>query len=188
MLRYVEELGKFVEISGFRNVKVNDVEDFLGKTDEEKPASVEVQFFDAKLVATWQHLYFAVLNALTSFNNKQGISKSLAMEIMLYASAQRQIRRATELIGIKPNSPDIAVLILGGKPKDVESALWAISKRVNGEHDDAVLELTKAKATIIQKAFQISETELETVTGTEGLEKALIDLVIERMALLSTRC
>jgi tRNA threonylcarbamoyladenosine modification (KEOPS) complex Cgi121 subunit len=186
VLKHIEEFGMHIEIAGFKNVKIKNVDEFLNRVNKEKPANVEIQFFDAKLVATWQHLYFAVLNALTAFNNKQGISKSLAMEIILYASAQGQIRKATELIGIKPNSSNIAVLIVGGKSEAVKSALSKILKCINGECDDAVLELSKEKATIVQKAFQVSEAELETVMGTEGLERALIDLVIERMALLAT--
>ena len=187
MLRRIEEFGKYVEITGFRNVKFNNVEDFLNKINKEKLSNVQIQFLDANLVATWQHLYFAVLNALTAFNNKQGISKNLAMEIMVYASAQRQIRKATEFIGIKPNSSNIAVLIVGGKPEAVKSTLSTIMKCIDGERDEAILELSKEKAAIIQRAFKISGAELETVTGTEGREKALIDLVIERMALLATQ-
>jgi len=187
VLTLIEEFGKYAEITGFKNVKIKGVEDFLNRINKEKPANVEIQFFDAKLVATWQHLYFAVLNALTAFNNKQGISKGLAMEIMLYASAQRQIRKATELIGIKPNSSNIAVLIVGENSETVKTALSTILKCINGECDVAVLELSKEKATIIQKAFQISEAELETVMGTEGPERALINLIIERVALLATQ-
>lgn len=187
MLRHIEEFGKYAEITGFRNVKIKSVEDFLNRINKEKPVNVEIQFLDAKLVATWQHLYFAVLNALTAFNNKEGISKSLAMEIMLYASAQRQIRKATGLIGIKPNSSEIAVLIVGGKSEAVKLALSAILKCINGDCDEAVLELSEEKATVIQEVFQISEAELETVMGSEGVKKGLIDLVIERMALLATQ-
>ncbi len=187
MLRYIEELRKFVEISGFKNVEVDDVDDFLDKVNKKKLTGVEVQFFDARLVATWQHLYFAVLNAFTSFSNEQRISKSLTMEIMLYASAQRQIRKATEFIGIRPSSREIAVLILGEKSERIEATLSAISRCMGGEHDDSVLALTRAKAAMIQKAFKISEAELEAVMEPEGFEKALVDLVLERMALLSTQ-
>jgi len=48
---------------------------------------VEVQLFDASLVTTWEHLYFAALDSLTAFRNRENISRSLAMETMLYASA-----------------------------------------------------------------------------------------------------
>ena len=187
MLRYVQEFRKHVAISGFRNVKIKDVEELFKVIRKKKPLNVEIQFFDAKFVATWQHLYFAVLNALTAFKNKENISKSLAMETLLYASAQRQIRKAMEFLGIKPDSSEIAVLIVGEKPELARLALSLISKEVRAKRDDTVLELSKEKATAIRKIFGFSDVELETVMEKGGLEKALVDLVIERMALLATQ-
>ena len=113
MLKYIEEFGKYAAITGFRNVKIRDTEEFLKKIRKRKGSNVEIQFFDAKFVVTWQHLYFAVLNALTAFKNKGNISKSIAMETMLSASTQRQIRKAMELLGIKSETSEIAVLIIG---------------------------------------------------------------------------
>lgn len=187
MQKHIEEFGKYVVITGFGNAKIRDLEEFFKAINKEKPLNVEIQFFDAKLVATWQHLYFAVLNALTAFKNQRNISKSLAMETMLYASAQRQIRKATQILGIKPSTSEIAVLIIGEKQETVKKALQTISKYFNAQQDNGVLELSKEKAALIQKTFEISDVELEAVTGREGLEKALVNLVIERMALLATQ-
>jgi KEOPS complex subunit Cgi121 len=186
VLKHIEEFEKYVEIAGFRNVKIKNVEEFLKATCKSSP-SIDVQFFDARLVATWEHLYFAVLNALTAFKNEENISKSLTMEAMLYASAQRQIRKATELIGIKHTTSTVAVLIIGEKPETVKSARLAISKSVDGVLDEAVLELSREKVREIREAFDITEAELQTVMHENDLEKALVDLVIERMALLATQ-
>lgn len=187
MLKYIEEFRKQVEVTGFRNVRIRDIEEFLKMIRKEKPLNVEIQFFDAKFVATWQHLYFAALNALTAFKNKENMSKSLAMETMLYASAQRQILKAMKLLGIKPDSSEIAVLIIGEKSEAIKSALSMVSKHVKSEPDDSVLELSKEKATIIQKIFEISSVALKTVVKKDDLERAVADLVIERMALLATQ-
>jgi KEOPS complex subunit Cgi121 len=187
LLKQIEEFGKHVAIAGFRKVKIKDIEEFFKIIRKEKPSNAEIQFFDAKFVATWQHLYFAALNALTAFKNRENISESLAMESLLYASAQRQIRKAMKLLGIKPNSTEIAVLIFGERPELVRSALSLVTKQVKAKHDDTLLRLSKEKAAGIQKIFVISDVELETVMKKDGLEKALTDLVIERMALLATQ-
>jgi len=187
LLKQIEEFGKHVAIVGFRNVKIKDIEEFFKIMRKEKPSSVEIQFFDANFVATWQHLYFAALNALTAFKNRENISESLAMESLLYASAQRQIRKAVKLLGVKPNSSEIAVLIVGEKSESVKLALSLVSKQVKAKRDDTILELSKEKAAAIQKIFVISDVELETVMKKNGFEKALTDLVIERMALLATQ-
>jgi len=185
LLKYIEEFGKYVAITGFRSAKIRDVEEFFKIIRREKPSNVEIQFFDAELVATWQHLYFAVLNALTAFKNKRNISKSLTMEIMIYASAQHQIRKAMELLGVKLTTSKIAVLIIGEKPEDVKSALSVVSKLVNAQKDEKVLDMPREKAKIIQNTFMISDLELKTVMKGNNLEKTLTDLVIERMALLA---
>jgi KEOPS complex subunit Cgi121 len=183
---YVKEFRKNCEIVGFKGVEVNETEAFLEAAGRDKPADVELQFFDADRVATWQHLYFALLNALTAFKNKENLSKSVAMETMLYASGRRQIQKATQLLGIKPASRNIAVLIVGGKAEIVQKALAKVSKHVGGQLDDSVLELSEKKMERVKRAFDISEMELETVIEGDDVEKALVDLVVERVALLTT--
>ena len=186
MLKYIEEASKYVELTGFRNVSVKDVENFVKAAREATLQKASIQFFDADLVATWQHLYFAVLNALAAFKNERNISKSLAMEVMLYASAQRQIRKALQLIGVKSASVNVAVVIVGVNPDSVRAAVSAVSKRVGVEPDETVLELTREKTQLIRKAFGISTEELEAVDEKDAAQ-ALVNLVIERTALLSTQ-
>jgi tRNA threonylcarbamoyladenosine modification (KEOPS) complex Cgi121 subunit len=187
LLKYIAEFGKYVLITGFSDVKINDVEEFLKKLHKERLLNVEIQFFDAKFVATWQHLYFAVLNALTAFKNKENISKSLAIETMLYASAQRQIQKAMKNLGIKSETSEIALVILGDNAVSLKAALSKISASTKMQLDEAVLKLNKEKERLITEKFGISDLELETVMGKNGLEAALTNLVIERMALLVTR-
>lgn len=187
MLRRLEEFGKHVAIAGFKDVKIADVEKFLDTVKNKIGLDAEFQFFNAKLVATWQHLYFASLNALTAFKNQTNISKSLAVETMLYASAQRQIRKAMELIGIKVGVSEIAVLVIGEDAEKVDSTLSYIAELVDAKRDDKVLMLSEEKIRALRKAFEISDVEIEAVISKGGLEKAVVDLVTERMALLSTR-
>ena len=187
MLKYIEEAGKYVEITGFRNLGIKDAEEFVKATREKLPQNSDVQFFDAELVATWQHLYFAVLNALLAFKNERNISKSVAMEAMLYASAQRQIRKAIDFMGVKCASANVAVVIIGENAESVEALMSAVSKRVGKKPDDAVLKLLDEKVQGIREAFGVTETELETVMEKSNGEQALVNLVIERMALLATQ-
>ncbi len=187
MLKYIEETGKHVEITGFRNVNIGEAEEFMEAARRKLPKTAWVQFFDAKLVATWQHLYFAVLNALLAFKNERNISKSVAMETMLYASAQRQIRKAICLMGVKCTVGDIAVVIIGESTKSIATLLSSVSKYVGKETDDAVLEISQEKAEGIREAFGITDAELEAVLEKDSVKEALVDLIIERVALLSTQ-
>jgi tRNA threonylcarbamoyladenosine modification (KEOPS) complex Cgi121 subunit len=188
LLRYIDGFKRHVAIAGFRGVEIRNIEEFFNAVHREKSPHVDIQFFDAALIATWQHLYFATLNALTAFENKNNISNSLAMETLLYASAQHQINNATKLVGISPNSREIAVLIIGEDGDAVNSALKTVSKLVAAESDDSILKLIESKGKTIKEIFGISDTEIKTVSKNTGLEEEpLVNLVIERMALLATQ-
>ena len=186
MLKYINEYGKYVEITGYRGVEFEKAETFLKTSRKQTMQNVEIQFFDAELIATQEHLYFAVLNALQVFKNKTNHSKSPAMETILYASAQRQIQRAIERCGIKPQTKNMALIIIGEDPKQIQDVLQAVTKCVGSEPDESVLEMTKAKEEKIKKTFEITDTELKTLEN-GNQKKAIVNLVIERVALLSTQ-
>ncbi len=187
MIKKLEEFGRCVAIAGFRNAEIRDFNEFFSLV-RKKAADVEIQIFDADLIAGWEHLYFASLNALKAFESELNISNSLAMETLLYASAKRQINKAIDMLGIKPESSQIAVLVIAKTLKQTNSALEIVSKLVSGERDDSILELTNGKIEDIRTLFDISDLELESKLDGKGLEKeALVDLVIEHVALLTTK-
>jgi len=182
-----EEPNGHITIVGFRNVKIEDINGFLEHFRKENREAA-VQFFDAKHVAGPQHMYFAALNALNAFDKKTNISNNLAVEALLYASAQRQIKKAVEMLGIKQDSSEVAALIMTENRLEKTDYLRLVTKIISGERDDSVLELTDKKIENIKKLFKISALEFKAKLEREGLEKeALTDLVIERMALLVTK-
>jgi len=183
----LEEYGKYAEITGYKNVKFEKAEAFLKANRKETLQTVDVQFFDAQLIATHEHLYFAALNALLAFRNKTNISKSLAMETMLFASAQRQIQKAIQRCGITPQTASMAVIVIGDKPTQLKTMLEAISTCFGLEPDERVLEMSDFKEQKIVETFQITDQELKTVMKNGNREEAVVNLVIERVALLATQ-
>ena len=109
------------------------------------------------------------------------------METILYASAQRQISKALPFIGVKSGSKNVALVILGKNSDAVGAFLSMVSNRVGKAPDESVLDLSGEKAASIRRAFGVTEKELETVNGKSDGEEALVNLVIEKMALLSTQ-
>jgi KEOPS complex subunit Cgi121 len=182
-----EEPSEHITIIGFRNVQIENINAFLEHFRRQNREAA-VQFFDAKHVAGPQHLYFAAVNALNAFEKKTNISNNLAVESLLYASAQRQIKKAVEMLGIKQGSSEVAALIMTENRHKKTDYLHIVNKILPGERDDSVLELTDKKIGNIKKLFRISDLEFEAKLEKEWLEKeALTDLVIERMALLGTK-
>jgi len=187
LISEIGEYGKHLALVGFRNVRIKDVKGFF-ESVQRAGRGVCVQFFDAELIAGWEHLFFAALNALKAFESRVNVSNSLAIETLLFASAERQIKRAVELLGVKPETHAAAVLVVAETPQEVTETLKAISGLVPGERDDSVLDLTKEKMEAIKGFFKISDTELQAKLEEKGLERrALTDLVIEHMALVVTQ-
>jgi tRNA threonylcarbamoyladenosine modification (KEOPS) complex Cgi121 subunit len=154
MLQYLKEYGKYVEITGYHGIEFDKAEIFLKTKRKETQQNIDIQFFEAELIATQEHLYFAVLNALQAFKNKTNLSKSIA--------------------------------IVGDDPKQIETALAAVTKSMGTEPDESVLDLTKNKEAIIKKTFEITEEELKVLQN-GNQKKAITNIVIERVALLSTQ-
>jgi tRNA threonylcarbamoyladenosine modification (KEOPS) complex Cgi121 subunit len=184
---WLEDFNQHLTVVGFKNVKVKDANKFF-QVVRERTENACVQFFDSSLVAGSEHLHFAALNAINAFKGNVNISSSLAMETLLYASAQRQIKEAVRLIGIKPDTNRIAVLILAKTSDQASAILKTVSGLIEGRRDDSVINLTKSKMAGLKRLFKISKVELEAKKERKGAEKqALTDLVIEHMALLVTQ-
>jgi len=187
LIKKIEEFNLYLAATAYKNVKIKNVEKFI-EDARKKVGKVNLQFFNANLVAGWEHLYFAVLNALTAFKNKLNISNSLAVEVLLYASAQRQIRNAVELFGIKEGTTEIAIVAFAEDKEKLVKAFENLSKLIQAEEDESLLEINDRKFEIIKKFFGVSDLEIEAKLEREGMEKeALKDLIIERVALLVTR-
>lgn len=187
MLYKFEEYAYFAEITGFSGVGFEQADAYLKANRKAGQQKVWIQFFNADLVATGEHLYFAVLNALCAFRGGTNLSKSLAMETMLYASSERQIQKAIQAVGIKPDTSDVALVVIGETPEVIQAELKEVTAALKTETCEAVLNLTPKKTVKIKEAFKITPQMLETakIMG-KSEDLALADLVIEKVALLAT--
>lgn len=158
-------------ISG--EIFIHDVEDFISKLREISGRfGVLIQAFDASKVAGEEHLRKALEYATRSMSRGRNIAKSLDLEIMLYASGQRQIEKALEM-GAKNGENRIVFLI----NPPCEEAAEEIRKLGLIPRDYIRYETWKRDELI--KFFGISEEEIHAV----GEEK-IPELVLERVVLL----
>ena len=187
MFKRIEEFDKFVSIIGFRSVKIVDVDQFVEKIrGAAKPALV--QMFDADCVAGFDHLFFATLNALRAFSQKNNISETVDMESLLYASGQRQIRKAIEMTGVKLDTSNVAVLILADDKLKIQNGEKGVNGLINGVRDDQILEVkSEEKIHKLMNLFNITELELRSLSNRKATDyKMITKLIIERGALLAT--
>lgn len=186
MLQQIREYNVHVEITGYRNIDFFVAENYLKLDRKKLNQNLTIQFFNAQLIATHQHLCFAAINALAAFKNQSNLSKNLAMETMLYASAQRQIQKAIQLLGLKQDTKNLAAMIISQNPTAIKEAVTEISNQFHSEPDESVLELSKEKMIKIQEAFKITVAQIKTLSKLDK-QQAIVNLVIEQVALLATQ-
>jgi len=169
-----------VVIGGFKEVDVFNVDELLHGIGEAVSPHI-FQIFNADRVAGWEHLFFSAVNAARAFQSGAAVSKSLAVEVLLYASCQDQISQAFSIMGISQSTRRAALLLMG-KRREVLNQIFERASGLLGTPDDSVLGVDDKKFYELRRIFSISDLELEAVGGSR--EEALLSLIIERGALL----
>ncbi len=131
----------------------------------EKEHDSTVQLFRADRIFGKEHLQTAAELATRSWDSGNARAKTLGMEILLYAAAERQITGAIDKLGIADTTEKIAIITIGPiSPDDVLTAL-------NLQRADDVLNAEGKDHSI----FNLTEEEMNFASAPE--------LVLERMAL-----
>ena len=186
-IHHIERFRKWVVVSGARSVKVDDTNRLLEVFKEK--LGVEHQLLDADYIASPKHLLSSAYHALAAFELGENIARSLAMEVLLYASANRQISEALSLLGLKTGMRNVAFVAICETEEEAKRCARLFSDLV-GESKVSmeVLEVTPSKASLIKEAFDIGDDEVLVLTSM-GIneEEALVEIVLERVALLAAR-
>lgn len=120
---------------------------------------------DAEMVCGKDHLLAAALCAKKAFDSGKNICSTLQMEIMLYASGERQIAKATSKMSIK-DSHRVALVIFDNSSEEV-------FRDLKMQQNDEVLIPSKEK----MKNYGISDEEMKSVP-----EESIYDLILEHVA------
>ncbi len=156
--------------------QVNDVDRFLKKIREfAEKNNLIIQIFNADLIYGKNHLVSAVEHAERAFKTNTNATNSLEMEIMLYASGERQIKLAIPKMGVKMGNSKVAFVIFKIKGQIQKRIIDNLIKLLAFRRDDSVLEGNKD--TIIN--FGITQEEIDTVS-----ELKYGDLILEKVAMV----
>ena len=143
-----------------------------------KEYKIVIQVIDADIVYGKNHLISASQHGVRAFEQKKNSTKTLAMEILLYASGERQIQRAIQKVGIKKGNVNIALVFVdvfqeNGKVSD--TVVGKILEVLNLTRDDKVLE---GDIDTLRK-FGITQQELMTVPKNKHR-----NLILEKVAMV----
>lgn len=137
--------------------------------------SCTLQVLDADRIVNEKHLVLAAEKALAAFGEGRNVAMDLGVEILRYASGQRQIERAM-VMGISDSTKRIVIVA-------VAEASWKGHDLFTEAEICRLIELDGAgssyRAEAVRDTFDISEDEIRA-TG----ESRIPDLVLERVALM----
>lgn len=173
-------------VIGLAECQVRNPKATLRKLRSQFP-SVQVQLVRADRIGGREHLNFAARNAVRAFRQKYNRSHSLAMELLLYVSCQRQISRAIETLGVTPRTRDMVLVALTRHGHVYDRLAKAAQEESGGVLKEDVVEIrSKRKVSELKKAYKIGEAEIEAARlPGEAEEEVLARLIIERSALLT---
>ena len=166
----------------FGRPRTSSKEIFISRIRELQVGSgCTIQALDADLVASERHLAFAAEKALSAFIEGRSIAKDLGIEIMRYASGQRQIERAMSM-GLSGSTNRVALAIVrrNMELQPLGRDQWPNSSELS---ELIVVDGLGCSSDIdkLRKAFDISDEELQAAG-----EDKIADLVLERVALVDT--
>jgi len=134
-----------------------------------------LQIMDSRNVAGREHVEFALREAERAFEDGVNLSRELPVEVLVRASAQKQINRGFELFGIEDTRE---VVVIGDMlPEEFVKEF---------DCEEMELEMDRGRYERVKRAFGIDEDEIAALSsGTfESRYGVLMELVKERIALL----
>ena len=110
-------------ISGYITIDVIDT--FIGDIKKYDNDDCIVQAFNGEMIFGRLHLLSSIEHTLRAKEQGRLISHSLSMELLLYASGERQLKRAIPKIGIDTGINSVVVVIITKKTdkKDIKKKI-----------------------------------------------------------------
>ncbi len=164
----------------------------LGRTKllgllKQQPQIMASQFMNYQFIAGSHHLVSAAQNALNAWEGGYAISRSLSVEIILFASGQRQISKALDKLGIENMPQKLLIVVLGLESSEVEQYIEGFVKSI-GEAQEPMFPISDQRIQQISEYFEIGNEEILAISETESTEdrwNALSKCVVSRVSMVA---
>lgn len=155
-----------IQILGFKGT-INSIGETLDYIDTIKEDGEIIQLLNADSIVSKNHIIHGVNQALLAFDRGENLANDLSVEIALRCSAQRQISKAFNILGLKEGEMNLCVILINSKDHFEE-----LSKIFTP--DDSVFDLDESN---LIKIYKISDDEI--------INMSLEDVIIDRIAKLT---
>ena len=151
-----------LQILGFKG-EISSVGDTLNQISSLKKDSEIIQLLNADAVAGYRHIEHGVNQVFLAFERGENLANDLSVEICLRCSAQRQISKAFDLLGLKEGPMNLCIILIDCD--DYSSELSSFFTR-----DDSVLNPDVEK---LKEIYSLDDDELKIM----DIEDILIDRI-----------
>ena len=155
---------------------IDDVESFISNVNQFAQINdVYVQVLNAEMICGSLHIDSAIIHALRAYNEKRMRTQSLGMEVLLYASGERQLTRAIPKMGVKKGACSIVVSIISDKHSthELSHLLTSFQKQFKFKEDATVLSISIEKL----KRWRIQDSLIKLLSPDE-----YEDVILEKVA------
>jgi len=161
-----------------------------------------IQLFNDEYVVNNKHIFYAIYFSEKAFKQKINISNKKSIEFLLYLAANRQIKIALQSFGIKIQNLKRGILnvCIASQNDRVSEIYRELIDLINVKELKTNFNvISKEKISKIRKFFEFSDNQIFSILNSSNLDKitnihkvdpsilndALLDLICEKMALLS---
>ncbi|RLI25919.1 hypothetical protein DRO58_05935 [Candidatus Bathyarchaeota archaeon] len=181
MIIHLKEHGLYLGVLALKEVQIDDVRAFLQSLSESL-GGVEFQVLNLRLVAGLRHILTSVLVALEAFRHGLNIANTVSMEVLVRASAQRQISRALRQLGVKRGCQDLVLVLMDKDRGRVEETVAKLNEMYAGRLDEGLLEADRSSH--IMETYGLSDEMVKAEEAyVESLWDAVKNLVAEKVVL-----
>lgn len=143
--------------------EINSISETLNQVNSIKKDSEIIQLLNADAIAGRRHIEHGVNQAFLAFERGENLANDLSVEICLRCSAQRQISKAFDLLGLKEGPMNLCAILIDCDDYTSEmSSLFDL--------DESVL---TPDVDMLKEIYGISDDEL----GIMDVEDILIDRI-----------
>ena len=153
-----------LNIIGFR-AKIDSIEETLKQMNNIKKDGEIIQLLNADSIVSKNHIIHGVNQAFLAFDRGENLANDISIEIVLRCSAQRQISKAFNILGLNEGNINLCAIFVNCNYTEELSSIFT--------RDDDVFTADENK---IKKIYGISEDELKAMS--------LEDIIIDRITKL----
>ncbi|MFW9850825.1 MAG: KEOPS complex subunit Cgi121 [Candidatus Thorarchaeota archaeon] len=143
-----------------------------------------LQLFDGSKIVDSNHLLSASQNAINAWHGGYAQSRSLSVEIAVFASGQHQIGRALSLVGVSDDLPSVAVVIIAEGKNEIKRVLDALINDI-GKQCEHEFPPDLERFENIMELFGIGKSEVNVFGDLENpgdFQAALSKCVVSRIS------